>query len=190
MEFFSGDRRLVHLIFLFLTPAEQTDAPSADPFPVRRGLLRRPALSQPSKGQDAAIRPEPLLHHEKGGKEAFFPLAIEDIFRELGSDAGGLTEEEAVKRLGRYGPNVLRQVRGKPLVLRFTANLTNMLALLLWAGGALSFVADMPELGWAIFCVIIINAVFSFWQEYKAERALEALKRLLPPRTKVLSGRA
>jgi magnesium-transporting ATPase (P-type) len=186
VEFFAGDRRLVHIVFLFLTPAEQTElhlqllsqsaAVFSDPrlyHSLRKARTPQSALSL-------------LLHHEKGGKEAFFPLAIEDIFRELGSDAGGLTGEEAVKRLGRYGPNVLKQVRGKPLALRFTANLTNMLALLLWAGGALSFIADMPELGWAIFCVIIINAVFSFWQEYKAERALEALKRLLPPRAKVL----
>ena len=190
VEFFATDRRLVHLIFLFLSPAEQTElhlqilSQSAAIFSdaqlyhkLRKGRTPQSVLSI-------------LLDHEKGGKEAFSPLPIADIYSELGTDAGGLTEDEAVKRLGRYGPNVLKQVRGKPLVLRFTANLTNMLALLLWAGGALSFIADMPELGWAIFCVIIINAIFSFWQEYKAERALEALTRLLPNRTKVLRAGA
>jgi len=186
VEFFANDRRLVHLIFLFLTPVDETElhlqilSQSAALFSdaqlyhsLRKARTPQAALSL-------------LLHREKGGKEAFFPLAIEDIYRELNTNAGGLTGKEAATRLERYGPNVLKEVRGKPLVLRFMANLTNILALLLWAGGVLSFVADMPELGWAIFCVIMINAIFSFWQEYKAERALEALKRLLPRTTRVL----
>jgi len=186
VDFLARDRHPVHLFFLFLTPTEKTDvhlqilSKSSAIFsdaPLCHTLKR-------AKTPHAAL--SLLMHHEKGGKETFYPLPIEDIYTELGSSKDGLSEEEAKQRLERYGPNVLQQVRGKPLILRFTQNLTNLLALLLWAGGALSFVADMPELGWAIFCVIIINAVFSFWQEYKAERALEALKRLLPPRTRVL----
>ncbi|GER71396.1 hypothetical protein BpJC7_26990 [Weizmannia acidilactici] len=38
----------------------------------------------------------------------------------------------------------------------------------------------MPELGWAIILVIIMKAVFSFWQEFKAEQATESLKKMLP----------
>src|SRR3989338_1214819 len=44
----------------------------------------------------------------------------------------------------------------------------------------------MPELGWALFLFILINASFSFWQEYKAERAVEALQKLLPQKVKVI----
>ena len=44
----------------------------------------------------------------------------------------------------------------------------------------MAFVAGMSALGWAIFLVIFINAAFSFWQEYKAESAVEALSKLLP----------
>jgi potassium/sodium efflux P-type ATPase len=44
----------------------------------------------------------------------------------------------------------------------------------------------MPELGWAIVLVIIINALFSFWQEFKAEQATESLKKMLPPYVKVI----
>ena len=83
---------------------------------------------------------------------------------------------------------MLREVRRKSLFLRFLENLTNLLAVLLWIGGVLSFVADMPELGWAIFVVIVVNAVFSFWQEFKAERALEALKKLIPQKARVVRG--
>jgi Ca2+-transporting ATPase len=186
VDFGAVDGRSVHLFFLFLTPAERTDihlqvlSKSSALFSDARlyHTLRK------AKTPHAAL--SLLLHHEKGGKESFFPLPIEEIYKELDTDANGLREDEAVRRLERYGPNVLKEVRGKPLPVRFLENLTSFFALLLWTGGILSFLAAMPELGWAIFAVIIINAVFSFWQEYKAERALEALKKLLPPMARVL----
>jgi len=59
-------------------------------------------------------------------------------------------------------------------------------ALLLWAGGAMAFVGGMPQLGWAIWGVVVINAVFSFWQEFRAERATEALRRILPRTARVV----
>ncbi len=186
VAFAARDSHPVHILFLFLTPTDETE--------LHLQLLSKAAANFSDTALCHALKrmqtPHAvlslLLHHEQGGKELFFPLPIEQIYAELGTDEKGLSEEAAVKRLERFGPNVLKQVRGKPLIVRFTGNLTNMLALLLWAGGGLSFIADMPELGWAIFCVIIINAVFSFWQEYKAERALDALKRLLPRTTRVL----
>ena len=54
------------------------------------------------------------------------------------------------------------------------------MAVLLWVGGFIGFIAGMPELGVAIWIVNLINGVFSFWQEYQAEKATEALRRLLP----------
>ncbi len=186
IDFHAADNHPVHVFFLFLTPTEATEhhlqilARAAAIFSDAQlyHALRRARTSH------TALRL--LLHHEKGPKEAFFPLSIEDIYKELGTDNNGLSEPEAATRLERYGPNVLKEVRGKPLPLRFIENLTSFFAVLLWVGGVLSFIADMPELGWAIFSVIIINAVFRFWQEYKAERALDALKRLLPRNTRVL----
>ncbi|HHT9111032.1 MAG TPA: HAD-IC family P-type ATPase [Candidatus Brocadiaceae bacterium] len=127
-----------------------------------------------------------FLYYEKGGKEDFVPLPIDKIYEELGTSPSGLSEGDAKRRLESYGTNVLREVKKKRLFLRFLENLYNLLAILLWIGGALALVADMPVLGWAIFAVILINAVFSFWQEYKAERALDALKKLLPQKAGVL----
>ena len=50
----------------------------------------------------------------------------------------------------------------------------------------MAFIAGMPELGIAIFLVIVINAIFSVIQEYKAEKAVEALTKLLPAKVTVI----
>jgi Ca2+-transporting ATPase len=57
---------------------------------------------------------------------------------------------------------------------------THLMALLLWTAGALAFLAGTPELGWAIWAVVLVNAAFSFWQEYRAEWALAALRATIP----------
>jgi P-type Ca2+ transporter type 2C len=124
------------------------------------------------------------LERDLGSKVATLPTVA--VYQMLESQPGGLTQAEAATRLQRYGPNAIREIKGTPLILKFLANFTHLMALLLWAGGAMAFIARMPQLGWAIWTVVVINAVFSFWQEYKAERATDALKRLLPSYARVL----
>lgn len=123
------------------------------------------------------------------------PLATSDIIRlsksevlkALVTSAGGLTPEEAQRRLASYGPNTLQEARRPSLFGHLLKQFTHFLALLLWMAAGLAFVAHtlrpgegMAALGWAIVGVILINATFSFIQEYKAERAVQALRRLLP----------
>jgi len=115
-------------------------------------------------------------------------LSPEELFSELGSRPAGLSQDEVAKKLDQYGPNEIVEARKTPLILRFLANFYHTFALLLWAAGALAFVAGMPELGWAIIAVIFINALFSFWQEFQAEKAVEALKKILPAHARVIRG--
>lgn len=103
-----------------------------------------------------------------------------EVFRRLGTLDSGLTVAEAEARLDKYGPNRIQEIKRKPLILLFAENLYNVLAVLLWIAGALSFLIGSYQLGAAIISVILINAIFSFWQEYEAEKATEALKRILP----------
>ena len=60
---------------------------------------------------------------------------------------------------------------------------------MLWAAGALAFVARMPQLGAAIYVVVVINGVFAYLQELRAERAAEKLRELLPRAATVVRDR-
>jgi Ca2+-transporting ATPase len=115
-----------------------------------------------------------------------YALPESDVYAALGSQPSGLSPAEAGLRLARHGRNTIREVKGKPLALRFLANFTHLMALLLWAGGLIGLLAHLPQLALAIWMVNVINGSFSFWQEYKAERATEALRRLLPHHALVL----
>ena len=112
-------------------------------------------------------------------------LPVAQVYGALQSQPQGLSSAEAAERLLRFGANRLPPLKRRPLVLRFTDQLVHFMALLLWVAGILAFIAQAPQLGWAIWAVILINAMFSFWQEFKAERTLQALAGNLPPRVRV-----
>jgi len=118
----------------------------------------------------------------------FHELDKSGLYKELGTSDNGLTEAEAKKRLETYGPNIIKQKKKRLLILRLLDNFVHLLAIILWVAAALCFIpgVDMPQLGYAIILVIVINAVFSFIQEFKAEKALEALKKMLPAFSKVM----
>ncbi len=116
----------------------------------------------------------------------FFQTQEEDVFGLLGSSPEGLTSGEAAARLEREGRNVLEKKRAVPLWRKFLVNFVHFFAIMLWVAAGLSFIADMPELGIACIAVIIINGIFTFWQEFRAEQAIESLQNILPKRTRVV----
>jgi P-type Ca2+ transporter type 2C len=113
-------------------------------------------------------------------------LPSDEVHSALGTGPEGLAPEEVHRRGRRYGPNRIQVVGRQPLYRDFLSNFTHLMAWLLWAGGAIAFVTQAPELGVAIWMVNIINGVFSFWQEYRAEQAVAALRRMLPLSARVL----
>ena len=116
----------------------------------------------------------------------YHQLTVDELYEVLSTSADGLSSAEVAARLSRYGANEIREIKGRPLILKFLENFYHLFAIMLWVGGALAFVAEMPQLGWAIFAVILINAVFSFWQEYKAGKATDALKKMIPHKARVI----
>ncbi len=123
---------------------------------------------------------------EDPARWASLPAAA--VLTGLGTSQTGLGEDEAARRLARYGPNELPRTRRTPWYLELGAEFTHFFALLLWAGAGLAWLAGMPELAWAIVVVILINGLFSYWQQYQAERAAEALQALLPHQVTVRRG--
>lgn len=110
------------------------------------------------------------------------PAAVYEV---LETHQEGLSANDAADRLEKIGANELPEPPHRPLRLRFLDQLTHFMALLLWVAGALAFISHTPALGWAIWLVIWVNAVFSFWQEFQAEQSLAALKKVLPMQVKV-----
>ncbi|MDI6644009.1 MAG: cation-transporting P-type ATPase [Methanobacteriaceae archaeon] len=115
-----------------------------------------------------------------------YKLPPEKVYDKLKTSESGLSENEAEYRLKKYGLNKIEELKKPPLIKIFLANFYHVLALLLWAASILAFISGNPQLGFAIIAVIIINAIFSFWQEYEAEKATEALKKILPIHAKVI----
>ena len=107
-------------------------------------------------------------------------LTADRVFSALGTSQAGLTQEEARARQERQGKNLIQTERKTSPVLAFLSNFTHLMAILLWAAGAIAFVAGLPELGVAVWLVNVINGCFSFWQEYRAGKATDALKKMLP----------
>jgi calcium-translocating P-type ATPase len=92
----------------------------------------------------------------------------------------GLTSNEAAARLVRDGPNRLPPPPRPNVWRKLIGQFSHFFALMLWVAGALALVAGMPQLGVAIFVVIVVNGVFAFAQEQRAERAAAQLQDLLP----------
>ncbi len=120
-------------------------------------------------------------------------LTKEEVLQNLVTSENGLTEEEAKKRLSEFGLNEIEEAKKTSLFIRFLKQFTHFLAILLWIGAGLAILSEilhpgegMLTLGLAIIGVIFINAVFTFVQEYRAEKSIEKLRLLLPFYVKVI----
>jgi magnesium-transporting ATPase (P-type) len=98
----------------------------------------------------------------------------------------GLTSAAAAERLRREGPNLLPPARKHSPLRRFVGELTHFFALMLWVAAGLAVLAGIPQLSVAIIAVIVLNAVFSFIQESRADRAADRLATLLPAQVTVV----
>jgi len=116
-------------------------------------------------------------------------MDVDLVLKELQVDPHrGLAPEEAQSRLGQYGPNELRQEeKTSPLALFFN-QFKNILIIILLIATLLSALVGEYVDAAIIFVIIVFCAGLGFIQEYRAERALEALKNMLTPTITVLRG--
>jgi len=108
------------------------------------------------------------------------------VLKELQTNEKGLSEQEAQARLQKFGPNELKEEKKISRLEIFLSQFTSILVIILI--GATIFSAAIGEIldALAIIAIVILNAIFGYIQEYKAEKAIEALKKLSSPESVVL----
>lgn len=111
--------------------------------------------------------------------------STETVFKELGSTPSGLSSSEAAARLKRYGKNELKRIGGVKPVMLFLEQFKNVLVVTLILAAVVSAAIGEVLDAIVIGVILVINAVLGFVQEYRAERALEALKKMVKNTCKV-----
>lgn len=113
-------------------------------------------------------------------------MKASNIFLELKSSPLGLTEQEAASRLAFYGENKLKVKRKKSLLREFFEEFTDLMVIILIMASILAIYSGELTDGLVILFIVVLNATIGFIQKYKAERALEALKKMIAPQARIL----
>jgi len=121
-------------------------------------------------------------------------MEIEETLHVLDTKEIGLSKEEVQRRLQQFGPNELKKKKGKSPIKLFLEQFTNILIIILLVAMILSIIVALQspnpvsELSDAlvIFAIVIASAALGFAEEYRSEKALEALKKMTAPTAMVL----
>ncbi|WP_243371746.1 cation-translocating P-type ATPase [Geotalea sp. SG265] len=115
-------------------------------------------------------------------------LPIEDAFHRLNSSQAGISPEEVRRRLEQHGRNQLREKRARPPWIMFLAQFGDFMILVLIAAAVIAgIIGDAGDMA-PILAIVILNAIIGFVQEYRAERAIAALKRMAGFNAEVIRG--
>ena len=113
-------------------------------------------------------------------------MEVDEVLQALRAEKEGLSTEEVQKRLKEYGPNELKKEKRKSPVRLFLEQFTDILIIILLIATALSMAIGEVYDAIVIIAIVIACAVLGFFEEYRAEKALEALKKMTAPTATVL----
>jgi Ca2+-transporting ATPase len=118
-----------------------------------------------------------------------YALTVDEVVERWNTDLrSGLDEDLAAQRLDEFGPNRLEEVGGISPWRQFASQFTEFIVLVLIGAAVISaFLQEWLDAG-AILVIIVLNAILGFVQQYRAERALEALKKMAAPLARVIRG--
>ncbi|MFB0514058.1 MAG: cation-translocating P-type ATPase, partial [Candidatus Bathyarchaeia archaeon] len=117
---------------------------------------------------------------------AYHAMDIEEVFRTLKNSREGLSSEEAERRLREFGYNELvERERVTPLEI-FLNQFKDVFVIMLLIATAISFLIGQIVDASTIAVIVILNSVVGFVQEYRSEKAMEAMKKLTAPKARVL----
>ncbi len=121
-----------------------------------------------------------------GEPTTWYKLSTDEVIDQVGADGEqGLSSAEAARRLETYGPNEIAERKGRTKWQILLEQFANILTLILIAAAVISiFLGDEIE-AIVIMAIVILNGLLGFYQEYKAEQSMEALKRMSVPTVRV-----
>ena len=117
--------------------------------------------------------------------EDIVSLQIKEVLDLLATSPNGLSSEEAQQRLAKYGPNNLVEKKKLPIAYKFFTHLKDLFSVLLLFASILAALGQMWGLSLVILVLVVINTVFSLFQEWRAEKAMDTLKSWMPEYAKV-----
>jgi Ca2+-transporting ATPase len=116
-------------------------------------------------------------------------MDVDQVAQRLDTDlASGLPQERAAARLAGYGPNEIREAKPKSPWRIFAAQFADFMIVVLLAAAVVAGALGEPEDTVAIAAIVVLNAVVGFVQEYRAERALAALRQMAALQARVVRG--
>ena len=119
-------------------------------------------------------------------QDKWYTLTCDETLAELKSSRSGLSPEEASHRLREYGPNELRQAKKTSAWLLFVEQFKDLLIIILLAAVVLSAILGEVVDAIVIFIIVLFAAGLGFIQEYRAERAIEVLRKMTAPTARVI----
>ena len=120
--------------------------------------------------------------------QPYYKQTPEEVLAAKSASSGGLTDQEARRRLEQFGPNKLSEGKKKSTLQIFLEQFKDLLVIILIIAAIISAVSANAESTIVIFAVLILNAILGTVQYLKAEKSLESLKAMSSPTAKVLRG--
>ena len=127
----------------------------------------------------------PSIAAQPKGK-AWHSQSAEEVLAQLGSAATGLSAQEAAHRLAINGPNELKEGKRIGSLHIFLGQFKSVIIWILIVAGVISGLLGEVVDAIAILAIVVLNAVIGFYQEFKAEKSIAALKKMTAPQAKVL----
>ena len=116
----------------------------------------------------------------------FHQSTSEEVLKHFSSTINGLSDREAEERLTRYGPNEIRRDREISPIKIFLAQFNSFIVYILIAAVFISLILQEYIDSVVIIAILIVNAILGFFQEYRAEKAIESLKKMAALQTTVI----